>query len=95
MKILRAPPVKRQLKKLSILGRPPGFYALGRVTFTRRHLHRSQVVVEKTGKADICGAQTGSMRRRVPFCFDSVEVGDLKFYELKMVLDLGFRHRSE
>ena len=30
------------------------------------------------------------MRRRVPFCLDSVEVGDLKFYELKMVLELGF-----
>jgi hypothetical protein len=35
------------------------------------------------------------MRRRVPFCLDSVEVGDLKFYELKMVLELGFWHRSE
>jgi hypothetical protein len=30
------------------------------------------------------------MRRRVPFCLNSVEVGDLKFYELKMVLELGF-----
>ena len=30
------------------------------------------------------------MRRCVPFCLDSVEVGDLKFYELKMVLELGF-----
>jgi hypothetical protein len=30
------------------------------------------------------------MRRRVPFWLDSVEVGDLKFYELNMVLELGF-----
>ena len=30
------------------------------------------------------------MRRRLPFCLDSVEVGDLGFYELKMVLELGF-----
>ena len=86
----KSAPCQAPAKKLSVSRRPPGFYALGRAPFTRRHLHKSQVVVEKTGKADICGAQRGSMRRRVPFCLDSVEVGDLKFYELKMVLELGF-----
>ena len=49
-----------------------------------------KLLLEKTGKADICGAQSGSMRRRVPFCLNGVEVGDLKFYEFKMVLELGF-----
>ena len=91
----KSAPCQAPAKKLSVLGRPPGFYALGRAPFTRRHLHKSQVVVEKTGKADRCGAQRGSMRRCVPFCLDSVEVGDLGFYELKMVLELGFWHRSE
>ena len=55
----KSAPCQASAKKLSVLGRPPGFYALGRAPFTRRHLHKSQVVVEKTGKADICGAQRG------------------------------------
>ena len=86
----KSAPCQAAAKKLSIqdalpastrwAGRPsPG------ATFISRKL-----LLEKTGKADICGAQRGSMRRRVPFCLDSVEVGELKFYELKMVLELGF-----
>jgi len=35
------------------------------------------------------------MRRGVPLGLNIVEVGDLKFYGLKMVLELGFLATSE